>query len=138
MDKNTPANTASADARAGFTPILAQQAGLLFAVLVGSRANGQPRPDSDWDIALMWAHDTDGWHLLGQTETLRRALALAIGVPEGQIDLIDLRRANLAMRATVAQDGQPLWIGDALAWSKFLQRTWREVETFMWTSTYGT
>ena len=34
--------------------VLAQEPGLAFAALVGSRATGNHRPDSDWDIALMW------------------------------------------------------------------------------------
>ena len=118
--------------------VLAQESGLAFAILVGSRATGSHRPDSDWDIALMWQDGMDGWTLLGQTETLRRALAKAIGQEEAAIDLIDLRRANLAMRASVAQDGKPLWLGNPLGWEKFLQRTWREVEAFRWEKLYGT
>lgn len=35
-------------------PLLAAQPGLLFAVLVGSRATGKAQPGSDWDIALQW------------------------------------------------------------------------------------
>lgn len=120
------------------TSVLKQESGLVFAILVGSRATGEHRPNSDWDIALMWQDGMDGWALLGQTETLRRALAKAIGEEETAIDLIDLRRANLAMRASVAQDGQPLWLGRPLAWEKFLQRTWREIEEFRWEKVYGT
>jgi len=65
-----------------------------------------------------------------QTETLRRALAAALGVAQAQMDLIDLRRANLAMRASVAQHGRPLWIGNPRGWYAFLRRTWRELEDF--------
>lgn len=117
--------------------VLAQEPGLAFAVLVGSRATGNYRPDSDWDIALMWRDGVDEWALLGQTETLRRALASAIGAEETAIDLIDLRRANLAMRSSVAEVGQPLWLANRLDWDKFLQRTWREIEEYKWEHTYG-
>lgn len=117
--------------------VLAQESGLAFAALVGSRATGKYRPDSDWDIALMWHDGVDEWELLGKTETLRRALAAVIDVEETAIDLIDLRRANLAMHASVAEVGQPLWLANSLYWDRFLQRTWREIEDYKWEHTYG-
>jgi hypothetical protein len=105
---------------------------LEFAVLVGSRALGTAKLDSDWDIALQWPISQDWMTMLGRTETLRRHLAKAIGVSETNIDLIDLPRANLAMRASVAEEGRPLKGDDSLAWAHFLQRTWRELEDFYW------
>ncbi len=57
------------------TAVLAQEPELAFATLVGSRATGKYRPDSDWDIALMWRDGADEWALLGKTETLRRPLS---------------------------------------------------------------
>lgn len=103
-----------------------------FAVLVGSRATGAAHDKSDWDIALQWSPQQDWLTVLGQTETLRRQLADALHVSPEAIDLIDLRRANLAMRASVAEEGIPLVGQDSLAWAKFLQRTWRELEDFYW------
>ncbi len=105
---------------------------LAFAVLVGSRATGKARADSDWDIALQWHPQLDWFAVLANTETLRRKLALALGVAESAIDLIELRRANLAMRDSVAEDGILLVGEDTLAWAHFLLRTWREVEDFYW------
>jgi hypothetical protein len=69
---------------------------------------------------------------LGRTETLRRTLAKQLNVAPDAIDLIELRRANLAMRASVAEEGMPLAGEDSLAWARFLQRTWRELEDFYW------
>jgi hypothetical protein len=46
--------------------------------------------------------------------------------------LIELRRANLAIRASVVEEGIPLAGEDRLAWSHFLQRTWRDLEDFYW------
>lgn len=43
----------------------------------------------------------------GRTETLRRQLASALQVPEQAVELIELRRANLAMLATVHCTQQP-------------------------------
>jgi predicted nucleotidyltransferase len=121
------------------TPTTKQLASILqgeplleFAVLVGSRATGTAQPQSDWDIALQWAYGTDWLATLGRTETLRHKLAAALGLSAAQIDLIDLRRANLAMRASVAEEGLPLSGEDSLAWAHFLQRTWRDLEDFYW------
>ncbi len=110
--------------------VLAATPALEFAVLVGSRATGDATEASDLDIALQWAPGLALWTVLGRTETLRRQLAALLGVAEAAVDLIDLRRANLAMCASVAEEGQPLCGQDTLAWSRFLTRTWRELEDF--------
>lgn len=112
-------------------PLLAQPQ-LDFAVLVGSRASGTAHDHSDWDIALQWAPQLDWLTMLSRTETLRRQLADAMHISPTAIDLIELRRANLAMRASVAEEGVPLAGQDSLAWAHFLQRTWRELEDFYW------
>ena len=121
------------------TPIAKQLASILqdepqldFAVLVGSQATGTAQPHSDWDIALQWAYGADWLATLGSTETLRHKLAAATGLSPANIDLIDLRRANLAMRASVAEEGLPLAGEDSLAWARFLQRTWRDLEDCYW------
>ena len=111
---------------------LLRQSQIEFAVLVGSRANGTARADSDWDIAVQWKPQMDWLTLLSHTEDLRRELAGAMNIMPESIDLIELRRANLAMRASVAEDGLPLIGQDSLAWAYFLQRTWRELEDFYW------
>jgi len=112
--------------------ILQDEPQLEFAVLVGSRATGTAQSHSDWDIALQWAHGTEWLATLGSTETLRHKLAATTGLSPDHIDLIDLRRANLAMRASVAEEGLPLAGEDSLAWARFLQRTWRDLEDFYW------
>jgi hypothetical protein len=69
---------------------------------------------------------------LGRTEMLRSQLAQALDISPSAIDLIELRRANLAMRSSVAEEGIPLAGEDRLAWPHFLQRTWRDLEDFYW------
>lgn len=108
-----------------------------FAALVGSRADGTAHPDSDWDIALQWNARLDWMVGIGKTETLRRKIAEAMGVSLDKIDLIELRRANLAMRASVAESGVPLRGEDTLAWAHFLTRTWRELEDFYWEQSHA-
>ncbi len=116
---------------------LNDESAIEFAVLIGSRANGTAQPDSDWDIALQWNIQLDWLELLGKTETLRRKIAKTMGIDSNQIDLIELRRSNLAMRASVAESGVPLTGEDTLAWAYFLTRTWRELEDFYWDQTHA-
>ncbi|MEY4979963.1 MAG: hypothetical protein RLZZ352_2233 [Pseudomonadota bacterium] len=112
--------------------LLQQQPQLVFSVLIGSRATGNTHTASDWDIALQWEPQASWVWTLAQTETLRAQLAQALHVAPQAIDLIDLRRANLAMRAAVAEEGLPLTGTESLAWMHFLQRTWHELEAHYW------
>ncbi len=112
--------------------ILQAEPALELVILVGSRANGTARPDSDWDIAIQWQRDIPWQDNLANTETLRRKLAAALDVAEDRIDLIDLPRAGLAMRALVAEEGAVLRGEDSLAWNHFLSRVWRELEEHEW------
>jgi uncharacterized protein len=117
--------------------ILITVPGLELAILIGSRAVGSSRPDSDWDIAIQWSRGMDFFRQLAAAEQLRRALTETLHVSEQSVDLIDLPTARLAMRAVVAEEGIPLMGGDSLAWHRFLQRTWRELEEHYWEQTYA-
>ena len=112
--------------------ILLAEPQLDFAVLVGSRAMGTAHPASDWDIALQWAPQLAWMDVLAKTEVLRSKLAQAMALDSTAIDLIDLHRANLAMRASVAEEGVILHGQDTLEWAHFLNRTWRDLEDFYW------
>ena len=112
--------------------VLAQEQDLDFAVLIGSRAEGNARPESDWDIALRWKEKPDFMDTFAAQETLRRKMQLALSVAEDKIDLIDLHRPSLVMRANVAERGIVLTGEASLAWAHFLNRTWRELEYYYW------
>jgi predicted nucleotidyltransferase len=112
--------------------VLEAERELSFAVLIGSRAAGLAQSHSDWDIAILWSYALSRMDTLGRTERLRIQLAKALGVSDDLVDLVDLRDANLTMRAVVAEEGQLLCRHDPLAWAQFLQRTWRELEDFYW------
>ena len=81
---------------------------LELAILIGSRATGTARLDSDWDIAIQWSRGVDFFQQLADTEQLRRILAERLGMLEQAVDLIDIPTARLAMRAVVAEEGIPL------------------------------
>lgn len=130
-NSNPPPQSVTPPVDAWVQTLLAQPL-LDFAVLVGSRATGTAHEHSDWDIALQWSPQLDWLTVLSNTETLRSQLADAMHIAPTAIDLIELRRANLAMRASVAEEGVPLAGQDSLAWAHFLQRTWRELEDFYW------
>lgn len=119
-----------ADILAGFTD-------LELAILIGSRATGTARPDSDWDLAIQWNRGLDFLQQLAATEQLRGVLAEKLRVPGQRIDLIDLPTARLTMRAVVAEEGLPIVGRDALPWQHFLQRTWRELEEVYWERIYA-
>ncbi len=112
--------------------ILHAEPQLTFAVLVGSRATGTAHAASDWDIALQWSPQLAWMDVLAKTEVLRSTLAQAMKLDSTAIDLIDLHRANLAMRASVAEEGVILLGQDTLEWAHFLNRTWRDLEDFYW------
>lgn len=117
--------------------LLTATTGLEFAILVGSRADNRARPDSDWDIALQWRTAVPWMQTVGDQETLRRRIAETLNVSPDRIDLIDLPRANLAMRANAAENGRVLKGQDTLAWAQFLTRTWRELEDFYWEQSHA-
>lgn len=120
------------EARQALRQLLLDEPDVEFAVLVGSRASGTAHSNSDWDIALQWTPQLDWMEVLQKMEILRRKMAETMGAKLDQIDLIELRRANFAMRAIVAENGILLKGEETLAWSYFLTRTWRELEDFYW------
>lgn len=122
---------------ASLVPVLARTPRLLFAVLIGSRASGRSHDNSDWDIAVCWQPDVDPLERIALTESLRRTLASTLGVSDERVDLVDLRSANLAMRAAVAEEGRVLVGDETLAWAHFLTRTWRELEDYYWNQAHA-
>ena len=117
--------------------VLGASVGLSFAVLVGSRSQGREHPGSDWDIAIRWTPSLRGTDKLVATEELRQQLRHVLNVSEEKVDLIDLADARLAMRALVAEEGVPLYIRDDLAWIRFLQNTWAQIEDNQWRSQHA-
>ncbi len=116
---------------------LSPVAELELAVLIGSRAQGINRDDSDLDIAIQWQREVTFLDKLQRSEALRRMLAKLLSIPEATIDLIDIPRAGLTMRAEIAENGLLLLGDNQLAWSHFLLQVWRDLEEFYWDKYYA-
>ena len=87
------------------------------AVLFGSRARGQARPDSDLDVLLVF-HDLpwDREPQAGMAEEIADAVARDTGVPVTvwSVSLADLERGRRTpMLVDALDDGIPLWPVDA-------------------------
>ncbi|MGF1645941.1 MAG: nucleotidyltransferase domain-containing protein [Kineosporiaceae bacterium] len=80
--------------------------GVAVAYLLGSRATGTARPDSDHDIAVLFAQTDPP---LDATVRLAADLAPVLGTP---VDVVDLDRATLELRGTVAESGRVMYSGD--------------------------
>ena len=130
-------NNSSTPQQHNLKTTLNDQADLELAILVGSRARADATQDSDWDIAIRWKKSVTPVQQLGKTETLRRMLAKQLSQAETKIDLIDLTSAGLAMRAVVAEEGVVLKGEDSLSWNHFLERTWRDLESYYWDDIYA-
>jgi predicted nucleotidyltransferase len=118
--------------------LLIAQPDLELAVLVGSHAVGNARADSDIDIAIRWHKHITPLQSLAKTETLRQLIAKHTHQTETKIDLIDIMATSLAMRAVIVEEGMVLKGEGDLAWNHFLQRTWRELESYYWNDIYAT
>lgn len=110
---------------------------LELAVLIGSHATNTARPGSDWDIAIQWVRSLGFVEQLAATEQLRKEISEQLDISLQLVDLIDLPTARLTMRAVVAEEGIIIKGGNSLAWHRFLQRTWRELEEHYWEQTYA-
>ena len=105
---------------------------LELSILIGSQAKKNAGPESDWDIALRWKKNVGALDALQQTELLKQNISDATHIHKDQIDIIDMTKARLAMRAVIAEEGTVLKGEDTLAWNHFLTQTWAELEDYYW------
>ncbi|MGF1662823.1 MAG: nucleotidyltransferase domain-containing protein [Kineosporiaceae bacterium] len=80
--------------------------GVAVAYLFGSRAAGTARPDSDHDVAVLFASAEPR---LDATVRLGADLSAVFGTA---VDVVDLDRAGLELRGTVAESGRLLYSAD--------------------------
>lgn len=75
------------------------------AYLFGSRAEGTARPGSDHDVAVLFRRPPE----LLAVGALQADLVTALGTP---VDLVELERAPLELRAKAVQEGRLLFSAD--------------------------
>jgi|CXWL01.1.fsa_nt_gi predicted nucleotidyltransferase len=105
---------------------------IALSFLFGSRARGDSHEQSDWDIAILFKDNTNGWNNLGKQEEIRHLLSLVLAVNDDSIDLVDLYRGGLGINATVVDEGIPLTGKNSLALAIFYQRVWANLEDYYW------
>lgn len=79
--------------------------GVVVAYLFGSRAEGTAREGSNHDLALLFADEPT----LGELGALQADLAALTGT---SVDLVELDRATLELRAKVVQEGTLVFSDD--------------------------
>lgn len=97
--------------------------GLRLALVFGSCAKGQARPDSDLDIALAF----DQAMSVQQHITLIEALALVTGRP---VDLIDLRTVGEPLLGQIMQHGVRI-LGSDVLHAQYMTRHVMDAADFM-------
>ena len=105
---------------------------IALSFLFGSRARGDSHKQSDWDIAILFKDNINGWDNLGKQEQIRRALSQILAINDNKIDLVDLYRGGLSISATVVDEGVPLTGQNSLALAIFYQRIWANLEDYYW------
>lgn len=111
---------------------LARAAGLELLVLFGSRARGDERPQSDWDLAYLAPRPLSRSQGAVDANGLLADLVLALG--NDRIDLVDLRTASGLLRHAVASQGQLVYEGRPGAFQEFqieAARFWCDVRPIM-------
>ncbi len=119
------------------TQVLAENPQVIFACLVGSRAEGRAKPGSDWDIAVWSDPAITPWHRHAGLCSVQHALASALRLSDSAVDVIDLNAAGLAMRLEVANNGVLLKQDGASVFNRFLVRVWREQEDLAYANALG-
>ena len=105
---------------------------IALSFLFGSKARGDSHEQSDWDGAILFKDNSDGWNNLGKQEEIRHLLSIALMVSDTKIDLVDLYRGGLGINATVVDEGIALTGKNSLALAHYYQRIWANLEDYYW------
>jgi hypothetical protein len=107
-----------------FREVLDAEPAIAFARLFGSRSRGNPRADSDWDIAVYLDESLGAERRFA----IRRQLSAALSGPAGpEVDVIILNDAP-PLLAHRALQGSELFTRDRRAYVRFFVRTMGELD----------
>lgn len=83
--------------------------------LYGSRAKGTASPDSDYDLAVAFsAIPDDPWERRLQPENLAMDWAVALGVADDHVSVIDINHVPVPLAYSVVTTGRVLFVRDRL------------------------
>lgn len=102
-----------------------QKAGIKFAVLFGSRADGKAKEASDFDIAISFRNGKNIFEDLREYSKLLENFAEIFAVREDKIDLTDLNSANILLRREIARKSILLF-GDIQDYEDFKAFSFRD------------
>jgi predicted nucleotidyltransferase len=103
--------------------------GISALLVFGSRARGNPRPESDLDVAVLPATEDPRARRCLQADL---AVALADLAPEGRVDVILLDEAPVLLRQRTLETGRLVLCRDRRAWSDLRVATMREYGDQEW------
>ena len=111
------------------------QAGVHFAYLFGSRARGQERPDSDFDIAVWFPVELDALARFKRGCDLQARLEQALS---GKVDLIILNDAKPVLQNEAVLRGLALYPQNKEAIIRFEARLRQRYEDYAYSQRYFT
>ena len=106
------------------TDVLFHEPDIDLAVVFGSAATGQMRPDSDVDVAVLARAPLSA----ERKRALIATLATEVGRP---IDLVDLRTAGVALTGVIIRTGKRLLCRGSRVWAGLLARNLLDSADFL-------
>lgn len=104
-------------------PLVESEPGLSAMWVFGSVAKGLARADSDVDLGYLGESPTARESLRANRIEISGRLAVALG---RDVQLVDLERADTALRMQVFRDGRPLFDRDPQRTRRLIERTLME------------
>ncbi|MBE9071073.1 nucleotidyltransferase domain-containing protein [Microcystis sp. LEGE 08355] len=102
---------------------------LKLLILFGSRACGEHRPDSDWDLAISYDEANRETHIKEISNDYLTSLSILselFEINRDSIDLIELDRCSPLMKYQVARDGKLIYEKNTGDFLKFRVCAWKE------------
>lgn len=103
--------------------------GIAVLWLYGSRARGDARPDSDYDLAVAFADfPDDPLAARLRPEVLALEWQEALGLPEGALSVVDINRVPIPLAWNIVTEGAVLFCRNERRLIREEQRIWGRME----------